>query len=78
MTYLVSSPYGPLTVASWSCTRCPAGDGEAHREPGDDGGAVRDRAAAHLARTGHGVTFRRGTAEMLVPVATEPAETAPQ
>lgn len=70
MTWLATSPYGPLGAASWQCTECPA------RNPGDPltagPDAIRDEARAHTETAGHVVTIARGTLETLYPMATAP------
>jgi hypothetical protein len=73
VTYEVTSPRGPLPVASWSCRTCTAGSGELYRhtEAAADGSDVRDAAMAHLRAGGHPVTYRKGTVEDLEPMATE-------
>lgn len=70
VTWLATSPHGPLPNASWICADCPA------RSEGDPQGADRDMmragAKAHLEATGHRVSVARGTMEILYPMATVP------
>ena len=74
--WMVTSPHGPLPVASWACLRCSEGSGGQQfvgigaELPTAD--SFRDAAAEHLRATGHQVMFWRGTAEDLHPMATEP------
>lgn len=68
MTWLATSPYGPLLNASWMCLDCTdmiQGDPQ-----GADGDLQRAAAAAHLEQTGHRVSIARGTLEVLYPMAT--------
>jgi hypothetical protein len=70
MTWMATSPYGPVLNSSWTCTdaECPAGS---HGDPlGSDGGRLRAEAGAHLEETGHRVRIVRGTVEHLYPMAT--------
>lgn len=76
MTWLPTSPSGPLPVAQWICGECPARcarRGIAHR--GSDGEDLRADAVAHLTLTGHRVQFRRGTSEDIYPLAIQGAIT---
>ena len=70
MTWLATSPYGPLPNASWMCSDCPAADGGDPQ--GADADLLRAGAKAHLEATGHRVSVARGTMEILCPMATVP------
>jgi len=71
MTFLFSSPYGPLRRIFWSCDECPERSGTADVFAEHDD--VHVEAVAHLSAAGHRVTVSRGTVEMLVPLATSAA-----
>lgn len=68
MSWLPTSPHGPLRNASWACADCPA------RSSGDPYSAavgdLRADAIAHLEGTGHTVGIAHGTLETLYPMAT--------
>jgi len=71
--WLVTTPHGPLLVASWTCLHCPqAGDGRPAEltRAGRAADQTRAEAAMHVRQYGHEVIFRRGTAELLLPLAT--------
>jgi hypothetical protein len=67
LTYLITSPYGPLCYRRWLCEDCASGGGGrwASRE------SVRASASAHVTVTGHEVTVFDGTLESLYAVATD-------
>ena len=74
MTWLPTSPHGPLPVASWQCLSpdCPMGFAEAFTGiTGHTSDEIRVRAVTHVTERGHPVIFRRGTAETIEPLATE-------
>jgi hypothetical protein len=72
MTWLITSPWGPQLTSSWSCCQCPQS-----AAPGVlAAAAAREQAAAHVAAAGHQVSVYRGTAELLLPLATEGAATS--
>jgi hypothetical protein len=62
--WLVTAPYGPRLEAFWSCFQC---DSKGGLRPAE---AIRAEAAAHVRRYGHDVIVHRGTAEVLLPLAT--------
>lgn len=70
----VTVPYGVCLMAGWHCTTCRAAGLPALRAPYDNGGKIREAAAAHLRSTGHSVLFMRGTQELMVALATATKE----
>ena len=69
------SSSGLAHFASWRCETCDCGSGNRFvtRLTGKPGDAeeIRQAAVDHLKRLGHQVSFSRGMAEVLSPLATE-------
>lgn len=60
-SYLVTS-LGVSQFAMWTCVDC---QDKRARVAGQDFGAFRETAAAHIRETGHALTLFRGTQELL-------------
>lgn len=68
MTWLATSPHGPLRYTSWRCADCIAFGPAAPL--GTDPDVARQQARVHVEDSGHAVTYFRGTSESLYPLAT--------
>jgi hypothetical protein len=69
--YEVTSPHGPLRVASWRCEPCAWGSGMVYRDPDDDGSNVRAAAVDHARRNGcTQVQVFKGTLETITALST--------
>ena len=67
MSWLATSPHGPLGTAWWECSDCPAKSGGSPL--GAKGGVMRDAARAHAETAGHHVVVIWGLTETLYPLA---------
>ncbi len=74
MSWLVTSPHGPLAESRWWCEECEAWSPPPYL--GADPAAIREQASEHLKASGHRVTVIRGTSETLYPVATVAGDAA--
>lgn len=66
MTWLATSPHGPLASVSWQCADCP--EGSHGYALGDAAEVLRGAARTHVETAGHIVAITRGTTETLYPM----------